>query len=192
MVSALVNGVKGGKWFSLIDKVSAPATLEAAWREGRGQQRGGGVDGQSVERFAAQADGICASCRQALRDGSYRPQPVRRVEIPKGDGADAAAGHPDGQGPHRADGDEAGDRADLRGDVRDRRATASGRGAAARTRCAKSIGCSKEGYTFVVDADLKSYFDTIPHERLMARVEDRISDGACSDADRRLPARRTS
>src|SRR4030088_3523840 len=35
----------------------------------------------------------------------------------------------------------------------------------------------KEGYTFVVDADLESYFDTIPHERLMQRVEERISDG---------------
>ena len=37
----------------------------------------------------------------------------------------------------------------------------------------------KEGYTFVVDADLKSYFDSIPHERLMARVEERSATGAC-------------
>lgn len=39
-------------------------------------------------------------------------------------------------------------------------------------------GLLKEGYTFVVDADLASYFDSIPHERLMQRVEERISDGA--------------
>ena len=42
MVSALVNGVKGGCWFSLIDKVYAPKTLAAAWDEGEGQSRRGG------------------------------------------------------------------------------------------------------------------------------------------------------
>jgi RNA-directed DNA polymerase len=39
----------------------------------------------------------------------------------------------------------------------------------------------KEGYTLVVDADLQSYFDTIPHERLMARVEEKVSDGRLLD-----------
>ena len=44
-------------------------------------------------------------------------------------------------------------------------------------------GLLKEGYTFVVDADLKSYFDTIPHAQLMQRVEERISDGAVLESD---------
>ena len=117
MVSALVNGVKGGRWFSLIDKICAPATLAVAWAKVRANRGAAGVDGQSLERFARRPEKYLSELSPALRDGSYRPQPVRRVEIAKGDGRNAAAGHPDGQGPHRPDGDEAGDRTDLRGDV---------------------------------------------------------------------------
>ena len=56
MLSALVNGVKGGKWFSLLDKVFAPATLALAWAKVRANKGAAGVDGQSIKRFAAKAD----------------------------------------------------------------------------------------------------------------------------------------
>ena len=56
MLSALENGVTGGKWFSLIDKVWAPATLELAWAKVRANKGAAGVDGQSVDRFAAKAE----------------------------------------------------------------------------------------------------------------------------------------
>ena len=94
MVSALVNGVKGGRWFSLIDKVTAPATLQAAWEKVRANRGAAGVDGQSVERFARQAELYLRELAEGLRDGSYRPQPVRRVEIPKGDGRTRPLGIP--------------------------------------------------------------------------------------------------
>src|SRR6185312_17399455 len=55
MVSALGNGVKGGKWFSLIDKLVRPATLDIAWRRVARNQGAGGVDGQSSERFDARS-----------------------------------------------------------------------------------------------------------------------------------------
>jgi RNA-directed DNA polymerase len=45
-------------------------------------------------------------------------------------------------------------------------------------RCGKSIGCCRRGFVYVVDADLQSYFDSIPHDRLVARVAGSISDGA--------------
>jgi RNA-directed DNA polymerase len=83
MVSALVNGVKGGRWFSLIDKVWAPATLAAAWAKVRVNGGAAGVDGMSIERFAARSEDYLAELSQALREGSYRPRAVRRVEIPK-------------------------------------------------------------------------------------------------------------
>jgi RNA-directed DNA polymerase len=86
MLSALENGVTGGKWYSLIDKVHAPATLGLAWTKVQANQGAAGVDGQSVERFAAKAEQYLSELSAALRSGTYRPQPVKRVEIPKGDG----------------------------------------------------------------------------------------------------------
>ena len=176
MVSALVNGVKGGRWYSLMDKVYAPATLAAAWTKVRANGGAAGVDGQSVERFAGQAELYLSELAQALREGSYRPQPVKRVDIPKGDGRMRPLGIPA---------------------VKDRIVQTAVKLAIEpifeASFCPTSygfrpgLGCKdalrevdrllKEGYVFVVDADLESYFDTIPHERLMHRVEERISDG---------------
>src|SRR6266446_8417959 len=76
MVSALVNGVKGGRWYSLMDKVYAPATLEAAWDRVWANGGAAGVDRQSVERFEAQEERYLKELSTALREGSYRPQPV--------------------------------------------------------------------------------------------------------------------
>jgi RNA-directed DNA polymerase len=176
MVSALVNGVKGGRWFSLIDKVTAPATLAVAWAKVRANRGAAGVDGQSVERFDRQAELYLGELADGLREGSYRPQPVRRVEIPKGDGRTRPLGIPA---------------------VKDRIVQTAlklviepifevkfsptsygfrpGRGCKDALREVDQL--IKQGYTFVVDADLESYFDTIPKVQLIKRVEERISDG---------------
>ena len=86
MVSALGNGVKGGKWFSLVDKTIRPTTLEAAWQKVERNKGAAGIDGQSVERFAAGADRYLSELHENLKNGSYRPSPVKRVNIPKGGG----------------------------------------------------------------------------------------------------------
>jgi RNA-directed DNA polymerase len=86
MLSALENGVRGGKWYALIDKVHAPATLALAWTKVEANKGVAGVDGQSVERFAAKAEDYLSELSIALREEKYRPQAVKRVEIPKGDG----------------------------------------------------------------------------------------------------------
>ena len=180
MVSALVNGVKGGKWFSLIDKVSASATLDLAWAKVLANKGAAGVDGQSLEKFAARSDLYLAELSQALAGGTYRPQPVRRVDIPKGDGGTRPLGIPA---------------------VKDRIVQTAmkmviepifevgfkegsygfrpGRGCHDALREVDRL--IKEGFTHVVDADLKAYFDSIPHERLMVRVEEKISDGRALD-----------
>jgi RNA-directed DNA polymerase len=180
MLSALANGVKGGKWFSLIDKVWAPATLKLAWAKVQANKGAAGVDGQSVDRFAAKAEEYLSELASALREGSYRPQAVKRVEIPKDDGRTRPLGIPT---------------------VKDRIVQQAvrlviepifengfcdgsygfrpGRGCHDALREVDRL--LKDGYTHVVDADLKSYFDTIPHERLMKRVEERISDGRVLD-----------
>jgi RNA-directed DNA polymerase len=180
MLSALENGVTGGKWYSLIDKVHAPATLALAWTKVQANKGAAGVDGQSVERFAAKAEQYLSELSAALRTGSYRPQPVKRVEIPKGDGRLRPLGIPT---------------------VKDRIVQQAVRlviepifesgfcdgsyGFRPERGCKDALRevdrLLKEGYTHVVDADLQSYFDTIPHDGLMQRVEERISDGRILD-----------
>jgi RNA-directed DNA polymerase len=176
MVSALENGVKGGRWYSLMDKVYAPATLSAAWERVRVNDGAAGVDSQSIERFEARAERYLAELSTAMREGSYRPQPIRRVDIPKGDGRTRPLGIPT---------------------VKDRivqtavkfvlepifeatfRPTSYGfrPGRGCRDALREVAQLIEDGNAFVVDADFESYFDTIPHERLMQRIEERISDG---------------
>jgi RNA-directed DNA polymerase len=94
MLAALENGVKGGKWFSLIDKVSRLRTLEIAWQKVAANKGSAGVDGQSVQRFGHRAAEYLQELSEALKSGSYRPQPVKRVEIPKGPGKTRPLGIP--------------------------------------------------------------------------------------------------
>ena len=95
MVSALENGVKGGRWFSLIDKVYAPATLAVAWAKVRANERRGrcGWPEHRAVRSAGRRS-IWLSCRRRCGRARYRPQPVKRVEIPKGDGRTRPLGIP--------------------------------------------------------------------------------------------------
>src|SRR6185312_3996420 len=62
------------------------ATLAAAWDRVRSNRGAAGVDGESIERFAARSEVYLAELETALREGHYRPQAVQRVMIPKGDG----------------------------------------------------------------------------------------------------------
>ena len=176
MLAALDNGVKGNKWFSLIDKVYRPHTLAAAWQQVKANQGAAGIDGQSIERFAADAERYLGELAEDLKEGRYRAAPVRRVEIPKAGGKTRPLGIPT---------------------VKDRIVQAAvkrviepifekeflpmsygfrpGRGCKDALR--EVDEWLKKGYTHVVDADFKSYFDSIPHARLKERIEERISDG---------------
>lgn len=176
MLAALDNGVKGRKWFSLIDKVYRSSTLVGAWLQVYCNHGAAGIDQQSVTRFAAQAERHLEELQADLKAGRYRPQAVRRVEIPKGNGKTRPLGIPT---------------------VKDRVVQAAvkrviepifehdflpmsygfrpGRGSKDALRDVDEA--LKAGKTWVVDADLQGYFDSIPHDRLMARVEERISDG---------------
>ncbi|MEA3274918.1 MAG: reverse transcriptase domain-containing protein [Pseudomonadota bacterium] len=86
MLAALGNGVRGGTWHSLIDKVYAPQTLWAAWQRVAANQGAAGIDRMSIECFEANAERYLAELARALQEGSFQPDPVRRVYIPKGKG----------------------------------------------------------------------------------------------------------
>jgi RNA-directed DNA polymerase len=83
MLTALEQGVKGGKWYSLIDKVQSETTLKAAFTEVAANKGAAGVDHVSVERFAKDKDANLQRLSEELRRGNYRPQQIRRHYIPK-------------------------------------------------------------------------------------------------------------
>jgi RNA-directed DNA polymerase len=176
MLAALGNGVRGGKWFSLIDKVYRAETLGAAWKKVAKNAGAAGVDGQSVKQFGFRAEDYLAELEQALKSGEYRPEPIKRVEIPKGGGKLRPLGIPV---------------------VKDRIVQTalklviepifehefeeSSYGFRPQRGCKDALRqvdeLIKQGYTHVVDADLESFFDTIPQAALMRQIAERISDG---------------
>lgn len=83
MLTTLETGVKGGKWFSLIDKVYSAANLASAFSEVRANDGAAGVDHIGVRDFEQQLESNLAKLHEQLRDGTYHPQAVRRVWIPK-------------------------------------------------------------------------------------------------------------
>jgi len=83
MLTALEQGVKGGKWFSLIDKVYAPDNLAAAFTRVAANGGAAGVDHQTVAQYERQLSVNQEKLATELKDGSYCPQAVRRVWINK-------------------------------------------------------------------------------------------------------------
>ena len=73
MLAALGNGVKGNIWFSLIDKVYRPGTLQAAWQQVKANKGAAGIDRQSIEGFAANELVYLGELARDLEQGKYRP-----------------------------------------------------------------------------------------------------------------------
>ena len=177
MLAALERGLQGGKWYSLMDKVYSSSNLQAAWAKVYRNHGAAGVDRQSVERFAAHADHHLARLRQELREGRYQPLPVRRAWISKlGSKARRPLGIPAVRDrvvqtalrqvlepifEHEFAGESYGFR--------------PGRGCQDALRRVSAL--LKAGYTWVVDADLEGYFDSIPHEALLSAVGEQVADG---------------
>lgn len=181
MLATLERGVKGGKWFSLIDKVWKKENLQSATETVLRNKGGAGVDGQSCEAYRRRAPERLERLQEQIRNGSYTPPPVKRVWIPKLGSKELRplgiptvedrivqtalrnviepifenifAGHSYGFRP--------------------------GRGAKDALRRVDHL--LKAGKVWVVDADLKGYFDSIPQDKLLAAVREHISDGALID-----------
>ena len=83
MLDALERGVKGGKWYSLIDKVLGKETLAAAWGRVRRNRGSAGVDGITIPYFERHLEDQLLRLHEELRSGTYKPEAIRRVEIPK-------------------------------------------------------------------------------------------------------------
>jgi RNA-directed DNA polymerase len=181
MLKALDTGVKGGKWFSLIDKVYRLENLHSAWRQVRRNQGAAGVDRIKIEDYERHLETNLKRLSRKLREGSYEPEDIKRVWIPKpGSTEKRPLGIPTIE-----------DRvvqAALRNVIEpifEARFAQHSYGFRPRRGCKDALRrCNellKQGYKWVLDADLKGYFDTIDHDLLMAEVERDISDGRILD-----------
>jgi RNA-directed DNA polymerase len=176
MLAALEYGVKGDVWFSLIDKVHHPQNLWSAWAKTARNNGSPGVDGITIQRYERDVEANLERLAGQLRDGSYRPRAIRRTYIPKADGTMRPLGIPTVadrivQGALRHVLEPIFEKQFARHSYGFR----PGRGCKDALRRVDEL--LKAGYRYVVDADLKSYFDTIPHDRLLQRVREQVADG---------------
>jgi RNA-directed DNA polymerase len=170
MLATLETGIEGNKWYSLMDKVWSSRNLERSLE--KVVQNGGsaGVDNQSVRQVGARKELEIEQLGQELRAGQYRSQPVKRVWIPK---AGSAEKRPLGVPTVR---DRIVQRALLQviEPIFERDFANQSYGFRPGKGCKDALGrvdeLLKSGHCWVVDADLKSYFDTIPQEGLMEAV----------------------
>ena len=177
MLTALEVGVRGGKWFSLIDKVSGPRTLLRAFERVKANGGAAGVDHQTIamyeQRLAQQTEYLA----RTLKEGSYQPAAVRREWIAKpGSKEKRPLGIPTVR-------DRVVEKALLVTiePIYERDFAEQSYGFRPGRSCKDALRrvdqLLKEGLTWVVDADLKSYFDTIPHEQLLKQIEEKVADG---------------
>jgi RNA-directed DNA polymerase len=165
------------RFYLLYDKVYREDILAHAYRLARSNGGAPGVDGVRFEDIEASGlEEWLTGLREQLRTETYRPQPVKRVMIPKPGGGERPLGIPT---------------------IRDRVAQTAAKlvlepifeadlsdsaygyreGRSAQEAVGKVHRALCDGYTDVVDADLSKYFDTIPHDQLMRSVARRVSDG---------------
>jgi len=177
MLVALEEGVKGNKWFSLIDKVARLDVLALAWGKVLSNAGACGGDGVTVERFAKDSQQRLLAVSEHIKRNAYQPHPVKRVWIPKpGSALERPLGIPT---------------------VRDRVVQTALRmviepifervfapasygfrpGRSCQDALRRVDELLKSGHVHVVEVDIRGYFDAIPHGRLMAEVEKHVADG---------------
>lgn len=170
------NEVRGGKWHSLIDKVYKPANLESAYREVAANRGAPGVDHVTIEDFTANLARNLDKLERQLQSGEYRPQAIRRVMIPKPGSKET---RPLGIPTVRDRTVQAALRHVLE-PILERQFAEHSYGFRPDRGCKDALRrvdrLVKNGYGYTVDVDLKSYFDTIPHERLIQELRKYVAD----------------
>lgn len=176
MLSALERGVKGGVWFSLIDKVYKPGNLAAAAKKVIANKGAPGIDHVTVQQYAQYQERYLSKLEDALRNNAWKPKAIQRRYIPKPGSAELRPlGIPCVE-------DRVVQTA-LRNAIEpvfERQFHESSFGFRPGRGCKDALRevdkALKAGCVYVVDADIRKFFDTIPHEPLMKRVEEQVAD----------------
>lgn len=177
MLATLERGITGGKWFSLIDKVWKMENLQSAVKkvaEGKSKQK---ADGRRCRRYAEASHRKLPSLQAKLKSGQYRPEPVQRVWIPKpGSKEQRPLGVPKVE-------DRVVEMA-LRNviepifeNVFAEHSYGFRPNRGAKDALRRVVQLLDRGQCWVVDADIKGYFDNIPQDQLMHALREHISDG---------------
>lgn len=159
----------------LLERVLEPGNMRRAWRQVKANKGAPGVDGVTVDDWPKFARMEYESIREAVRDGSYRPKPVRRVTIPKPKGGERLLGIP-----------TVTDRvlqqaiAQVLMPIFDPEFSESSfgyrPGRSAHEAVREVLRHNRAGGKFAVDLDLEKFFDRVDHDRLMARLSRKIAD----------------
>jgi len=175
------NRVRGGKWHSLIDKVYKTGNLLSAYRKVAANKGAPGVDHVTIEDFTADLIRHIHKLETHLREGTYQPQRIRRVNIPKpGTNETRPLGIPTvrdrvAQGALRH----------VLEPILERQFAEHSYGFRPNRGCKDALRrvdlLVKQGYRYTVDVDLKSYFDTIPHDRLLDELRKYVADNRVLD-----------
>ena len=177
MLATLETGIEGGKWFRLIDKVWSPKNLESSLQKVVTKGGSAGVDNQSARQIEIHKDQTIAKLEQELRASQYQPQAVKRVWIPKPGSKEK---RPLGV-PTLRDRIVQGPLLHVMEPIFERDFAPQSYGFRPGKGCKDALRrvdeLLKSGYHWVVDADLKSYFDSIPQEGLLERIRAKIADG---------------
>jgi len=177
MLEALERGVKGNVWFSLIDKVCRPATLKAAWLSVKANGGSAGSDHQSIKEFERDLEANLTRLEEELRRGTYSPRSIRRVYIDKPGSKDK---RPLGIPAVRDRVVQAALRMTIE-PIFEREFLPGSYGFRPNRGCKDALRevdrLLKSGHIHIVDADIRAYFDSIPHDLLMQEVCKHIADG---------------
>jgi RNA-directed DNA polymerase len=177
MLTALENGVKGGVWYSLIDKVWSLANLAASFAKVKENDGSAGVDHVSIDEYALSLTKNLERLSEQLRTGSFCPQEILRTYIPKPGGKEK---RPLGI-PTVRDRVVQGALRHVLEPIFEQSFAEHSYGFRPGRGCKDALrrvdAQLKAGFRYVVDVDFKSYFDTIPHDRLLERIQATAADG---------------
>lgn len=177
MVRALEDGVKGGVWYTLWDKFTTIPALESAFAKVKANDGAAGVDHASIKDFERDKDANLRALHASLRGGTYRPNAIRRRYIPK---AGSKELRPLGIPTVRDRVVQAALLAAIE-PIFEKEFSENSFGFRPRRSAHQAIERVEHlldaGNKWVVDIDLKAYFDTVSHPLLMALVKQRVADG---------------